>query len=338
MEPLLSLPHASGLYLGAAAELLPRLLPEGRVAVVSDAAIDRLHPELLAPYDKILIGQGETIKTLRTVEQIHRRLIEIGADRSTFVLGVGGGIVTDVAGFAASTYMRGVPFGFVPTTLLAQVDASVGGKNGVNVGGYKNMAGTLPPPRLVICDPSLLATLPVREFRAGLAEAVKAAVIGDAALFGLLEQSSFEELRSDPKRLEQVIEAAIRVKAAIVGRDERETGERRLLNLGHTLAHAIEKCSSQLNHGEAVAVGLRMMAAAAVRLGELSPADDERIGQLLERLGFVTTPPVAVERLLKEIGKDKKSDGAQLHAVLPLAIGRCEVRTVEKEQLKKWLI
>lgn len=337
MKPLFSLPHASGLYLGAAAELLPRLLPGGRVAVVSDAAIDRLHPELLAPYDKILIGQGETIKTLRTVEQIHRRLIELGADRSTFVLGVGGGIVTDVAGFAASTYMRGVPFGFVPTTLLAQVDASVGGKNGVNVGGYKNMAGSFTQPRFVICDPSLLATLPVREFRAGLAETVKAAVIGDAALFELLERSSFEELRSDPKLLEQVIEAAIRVKAAIVGRDERETGERRLLNLGHTLAHAIEKCSSQLNHGEAVAVGLRMMAAAAVRLGELSPADDERIGRLLERLGFVTTPPVAVERLLKEVGKDKKSDGAQLHAVLPLAIGRCEVRTVEKAQLKKWL-
>ena len=338
MQPSFVIGSASRIYIGPVNEILPEVLPKNRVAAISDAAIDRLHPELLASCETVLVGKGESIKTLQTIETVCRKFLEAGIDRSTFVLGIGGGIVTDITGFAASTYMRGVPFGFVPTTLLAQVDASVGGKNGVNVGGYKNMAGTFTQPRFVICDPSLLATLPVREFRAGLAEAVKAAVIGDAALFGLLEQSSFEELRSDPKRLEQVIEAAIRVKAAIVGRDERETGERRLLNLGHTLAHAIEKCSSQLNHGEAVAVGLRMMAAAAVRLGELSPADDERIGRLLERLGFVTTPPVAVERLLKEIGKDKKSDGAQLHAVLPLAIGRCEVRTVEKAQLKKWLI
>lgn len=336
IEPRFSLRHASDLYLGSAAELLPRLLAGERVVAVSDAAIDRLHPGLLAPYDKILIGQGETIKTLKTVEQIHRRLIELGADRRSFVLAVGGGIVTDVAGFAASTYMRGVRFGFVSTTLLGQVDASVGGKNGVNVGGYKNMAGTFTQPRFVVCDASLLATLPVRELRAGLAEAVKAAVIGDAALFELLERCSFEELRGDAALLERIVEGAIRVKAQIVERDERETGDRRLLNLGHTLAHAIEKCSSQMNHGEAVAVGLRMIAAAAVRLGALPPADEERIVRLLDRLGFAPAPPVAVERLLKEVGRDKKSDGAQLHVVLPLAIGRCEVRTVGKASFCSW--
>lgn len=336
MNPRFPVRPASDLHIGAAAALLPSLLPAGRVVAVSDASIDRLHPALLAPYEKILIGQGETIKTLRTVEQIHRRLIELGADRRTFVLGIGGGIVTDVAGFAASTYMRGVPFGFVSTTLLGQVDASVGGKNGVNVGGYKNMAGTFTRPRFVICDPALLRTLPDREFRAGLAEAVKTAVIGDAALFELLEQSSFEALRRDAALLERVIGAAIRVKAEIVGRDEREAGERRLLNLGHTLAHAIEKCSTKMNHGEAVAVGLRLMAAAAARQGLLAEADEGRIGALLERLGFVLTPPVALTRLLREVGKDKKSDGESLHAVLPVAIGRCEVRTVEKTKFGEW--
>lgn len=338
MNPRFSVRPSSDLYIGAAAALLPSLLPEGRVVVVSDASIDRLHPSLLAPYEKILIGQGETIKTLRTVEQIHRRLLDAGADRRTFVLGIGGGIVTDVAGFAASTYMRGVPFGFVSTTLLGQVDASVGGKNGVNVGGYKNIAGTFTQPRFVICDPALLATLPDREFRAGLAEVVKSAVIGDAALFGLLEASSFEALRSDTALLERAIEAAIRVKAEIVGRDERETGERRLLNLGHTLAHAIEKCSSKMSHGEAVAVGLRSVAAASVRQGLLAETDERRIAELLGRLGFTLTPPVPVSRLLREVGKDKKSDGDSLHVVLPVAIGRCEVRTVEKQRLGEWLV
>ena len=258
------------------------MLPEGRVIVVSDATIDRLYHPLLAPYDTVLIGAGESIKTLQTVESIYRRFIELGADRSTFVLAVGGGIVTDVAGFAAATYMRGLSFGFVSTTLLGQVDASVGGKNGVNVDGYKNMAGTFKQPRFVICDPEILLT--------------------------------------------DAISAAVRVKADIVERDEHETGDRRKLNLGHTLAHAIEKCSNRMNHGEAVAVGTALIADAAVKLGVLLPADRDRIVNVLEKLGFDLTPPVDVKRLLKEVGKDKKSEDGMLRIVLPVGIGDCEVR------------
>ena len=143
MKPTFNVREQSEIYIGPTADILSGVLPEGRVIVVSDATIDRLYHPLLAPYDTVLIGAGESIKTLQTVESIYRRFIELGADRSTFVLAVGGGIVTDVAGFAAATYMRGLSFGFVSTTLLGQVDASVGGKNGVNVDGYKNMAGTL---------------------------------------------------------------------------------------------------------------------------------------------------------------------------------------------------
>lgn len=337
MKPTLTVRRTSDLYIGPAETLLPRLLPAGRVVVVTDTEIDRLYPGLAAPFDRIVIGRGEQLKTLGTVELIHRRLIELGADRQTFVLALGGGIVTDTAGFAAATYMRGVPFGFVSTTLLGQVDASVGGKNGVNVAGYKNMAGTFTQPRFVICDPALTATLPDREFRAGLAEAVKAAVIGDPDLFRLLETHPFAALRSDIGLLGEVVERAIRVKAAIVERDEREAGDRRLLNLGHTLAHAIEKCSDRMNHGEAVAVGLRLIAAAAVRLGALDAASEQRIVRLLEQCGFPLTPPVALETLLAETGKDKKSAGTQLHVVLPRAIGRCEVRTVAKTDLAAWL-
>lgn len=174
MEPTFNVRQQSGIYIGPTSDILPGVLPEGRVVVVSDATIDRLYHPMLAPYDTVLIGLGESIKTLQTVESIYRRFIELGVDRSTFVLGIGGGIVTDVTGFAAATYMRGLDFGFVSTTLLGQVDASVGGKNGVNVDGYKNMAGTFSQPRFVVCDPGMLRTLSDREFRAGLAEVVKA--------------------------------------------------------------------------------------------------------------------------------------------------------------------
>ena len=332
MKPAFRVRRQSEVYIGAAADLLPGLLAGRRVVVVADATIDRLYHPLLAPYDVVLIGKGESIKTLQTVETIYRRFIELGVDRTTFVLAIGGGIVTDVAGYAASTYMRGVDFGFVATTLLGQVDASVGGKNGVNVDGYKNMAGTFTQPRFAVCDPSLLATLPDREFRAGLAEVVKTAVIADADLFGRLEKTSFEQLRRDVDLLSDAISASIRVKADIVERDEREAGERRKLNLGHTIAHAIEKCSSRMNHGEAVAVGTAMIAEMAVRLGTLKPADRDRIVGLLWKLGFDLTPPVEVKRLLKEVGKDKKTENDRLRIVLPVGIGDCEVRPMPVEE------
>ncbi|MDE6624648.1 MAG: 3-dehydroquinate synthase, partial [Alistipes sp.] len=284
------------------------------------------------------IGRGAGVKTLQTVETIYRRFIELGVDRSTFVLAVGGGIVTDTAGFAASTYMRGLDFGFVSTTLLGQVDASVGGKNGVNVDGYKNMAGTFTQPQFVICDPVLLATLPDREFRAGLAEAVKAAVIADEELFARLEEATFEELRRNTDLLSDVISAAIRVKADIVERDEREGGERRKLNLGHTLAHAIEKSSDRMNHGEAVAVGTVLIARAAVRLGVLAAADCDRIAALLAKLGFVLESPVGMDRLLREVAKDKKNKDGELRIVLPTRIGDCDVRPFTPERFAELFV
>lgn len=332
MKPSFNLREQSEIYIGATDDILSGVLPGGRVVVVSDATIDRLYHPLLAPYDTVLIGTGESMKTFQTVETIWRRFIELGVDRSTFVLAVGGGIVTDVAGFAAATYMRGLSFGFVSTTLLGQVDASVGGKNGVNVDGYKNMAGTFTQPRFVVCDPGMLRTLSDREFRAGLAEVVKAAIIADAGLFARLEGATFQQLRTDTDLLTDVVSAAIRVKADIVERDERESDERRKLNLGHTLAHAIEKCSNRMNHGEAVAVGTALVADAAVKLGALQAADRDRIADVLRRLGFDLTPPVDVKRLLKEVGKDKKNEQGVLRVVLPVRIGECEVRPMSPEE------
>ena len=272
MNPDFTVRNTSRVYVARAEELLPQRLCGEQVFVVTDEVVEALYPDLLPHYPHICIPYGEQHKTLTTVESIHRRLLALGADRKSFLLAVGGGIVTDTAGFAASTYMRGIRFGFLSTTLLGQVDASVGGKNGVNVDGYKNMAGTFTQPEFVVCDTTMLRTLPEREFRAGLAEVVKSAIIADPNLFERLEQTSFAQLRSDEALLEQVVRAAVGVKVAIVERDEREAGERRLLNLGHTLAHAIEKCSHAMNHGEAVAVGMRLVADCAVRGGWLDDA------------------------------------------------------------------
>ena len=191
----------SEVLVGCVGDLLPRLLPDRRVVVVSDTNIDRHYHSLVNRFDHVLIGLGETSKTLLTADAVYRKFIDLGVDRSTFILAVGGGIVTDVAGFVASTYMRGLDFGFISTSLLGQVDASVGGKNGVNVEGYKNMVGTFCQPRFVICDVNMLRTLPEREFRTGLAEIIKAGVIADSELFAMLEQCDFASLPKDTELL-----------------------------------------------------------------------------------------------------------------------------------------
>lgn len=324
----------SEVYVGGVSDLLPRLLPDKRVIVISDTNIDRYYHSVLEPFDHILIGLGESSKTLLTVDTIYRRLIELGADRSTFILGIGGGIVTDITGFVAATYMRGVEFGFVSTTLLGQVDASVGGKNGVNVDGYKNMVGTFRQPRFVICDVNMLRTLPKREFRSGLAEVIKSGIIADKELFEMLENADFAALQRDTALLQQIVYRAISVKASIVERDECETGDRRLLNLGHTLAHAIEKSSSKMNHGEAVAVGLSLIADIAARNSLLEQCDNERVQSVLNRVGFSLEAPVAKNQMLKAVSKDKKSEGNSIYVVLPRAIGRCEVAKMALEEFK----
>ena len=186
--------------------------------------------------------------------------------------------------------------------------------------------GTFTQPRFVVCDPTLLRTLPDREFRAGMAEAVKAGIIADGELFARIERTPFGLLRRDDDALSDIVSAAVRVKTDIVEADEREAGERRKLNLGHTLAHAIEKCSDRMNHGEAVAVGTALIASAAVKLGLLQRADCDRILGVLRSLGFDLTPPVGMERLLAAVEKDKKRENDLLRVVLPVGIGDCEVR------------
>ncbi len=334
---LLNIKGKSKIVIGDSSEMLSEYLPAGkRVIVISDLNLDRLYGGALAPYEKILIGVGETTKTFLTVEKICRQLIELNADRSTFLLGVGGGIVSDITGFVAAIYMRGIQFGFVSTTLLSQVDAGVGGKNGVNFDGYKNMIGTFLQPSFVICDVAMLTSLSEREFRAGAAEIIKSAIIANSELFNELEANTIESLRGNKPLLSRIIFESIKIKAKIVEKDEREAGERRKLNLGHTFAHAIEKSSNAMNHGEAVAVGTVIVADMAYRMNMLSEDDYNRIVNVFKKYGFELEPPVAMAKMVKQIGHDKKTHNGVVGLVLPTSIGQCEVKNMTLNEISEF--
>lgn len=323
----------SRIAIGRAAELLKELLHEQQTVVITDENVHALYGDLTQGFEHIVLPAGEQAKTPETVIEIHRRMIASGIGRGAFVLGVGGGVVTDLAGFAASTYMRGVRFGFVATTLLAQVDAAIGGKNGVNVGGFKNMVGTFAQPEFVLCDPSMLLSLPAREFRSGLAEVIKAGVIADPALFAMFENGGAQRLATDPELLREAVAMAVRVKVSVVERDEREGGLRRVLNLGHTFGHAIESLSRDYTHGEAVAVGIYTAADIAVRMGMLEAQEAERIAAVIAATGLPLSTNIAPAEIFRAIYHDKKSTGEGIHLVLPTGIGSCAVRLMAFDEL-----
>ncbi len=307
------------------AQALAQLLPEGRVVAIVDAEVDALHnlSELLP--ESVLIPAGEENKNLQLAQMLWEELIDSKVDRDTFLLGVGGGVVSDLVGFVASTYMRGVRFGLVPTTLMGQVDAAIGGKCAVNVGGYKNMVGLFSPAEFVLCDVQLLSTLPEREFRAGVAEIIKSAIVGDRELFELLERGSLEQLRQDSGVLAEAVRRAALVKCGLVADDPYDRGVRRLLNLGHTMAHAIESRSDQLTHGEAVAVGLVWASQRAVERGMLSPEEALRIGSVVEKYELPTSISLPEEELWEAMTHDKKASGGKVRLVLPRGVGDCVV-------------
>lgn len=313
------------IVVGPLAQALPQLLPEGRVVAIVDAEVDALHnlSELLP--ESVLIPAGEENKNLQLAQMLWEELIDSKVDRDTFLLGVGGGVVSDLVGFVASTYMRGVRFGLVPTTLMGQVDAAIGGKCAVNVGGYKNMVGLFSPAEFVLCDVQLLSTLPEREFRAGVAEIIKSAIVGDKELFELLERGSLEQLRQDGGVLAEAVRRAALVKCGLVADDPYDRGVRRLLNLGHTMAHAIESQSDQLTHGEAVAVGLVWASQRAVERGLLSPEEALRIGSVVEKYGLPTSTSLPEEELCEAMTHDKKASGGKVRLVLPRGVGDCVV-------------
>lgn len=272
----------------------------------------------------VVLPDGERHKTLATLARVFDALVERRMNRDACVVALGGGVVGDMAGFAAACYQRGVDYVQVPTTLLAQVDSSVGGKTGVNHPGGKNLIGAFHQPRAVVADTETLRTLPAREFRAGLAEVIKYGLVADAGFLAWIEANLGALLQMDPAALTHAIRRSCELKAGIVAEDEREHGRRALLNLGHTFGHAIETAAGygEWLHGEAVGAGMLMAADLSCRLGWLSPADVGRLRDLLLRAGLpAAAPPIGAARALELMGMDKKVLAGRIRLVLMRGIG-----------------
>ena len=278
---------------------------------------------------------GERHKKLATVEKLAEQLSRLGADRNSVIIAFGGGVVGDVTGLVASLYMRGVDLVQIPTTVLAQVDASIGGKTGVNLRAGKNLVGTFHHPRVVLIDPAVLSTLPDREFRAGLYEALKCGVIGKPELFRALENVDIKKLRRDPVKLEWIIAESVKLKAEVVSSDERENGLRRVLNLGHTIGHALEAQTGYRHflHGEAVAWGMIASAKIASTVGVIEDAGASRITDAVCALGPLPKVQARSRDILRLLKSDKKTRNGVVHFVLPREIGKVEIANDVPEQV-----
>jgi len=343
---------------GLLAELAPRIeraagrLPR-RVFIISSPEIWALWSgEFLRSFREmkvdapvtLFLPSGEPYKTLKSAERLTREMVRAGGDRSSLLIAFGGGIVGDVGGFVAAIFMRGIPYIQVPTTFLAQVDSSVGGKVGVNLPEGKNLVGNFLQPRAVFADIGVLGTLPDRQLRAGLMESIKAGIIRDRGLVRFMEEHAEEILRREPKALERVIAASVRMKANVVRRDERESGLRMILNFGHTVGHALEQATryKAMLHGEAVARGMIAALYVARRRGTITGGQMERLEKLIHRYGPLPRLKVSAGRVLAATGSDKKNVGGVRRFVLPVGIGDAgvveDVTGAELEAAVKYML
>jgi 3-dehydroquinate synthase len=294
------------------------------------------HHDLFEPFRSVIIPPGESYKTLQTVEHIYRELVNLEADRSTLLVGVGGGLATDVAGFVASTFLRGTPFGFISTTLLGQVDASIGGKNGVNLDGYKNMVGNIRQPSFVWCDLTLLSTLDPREYVSGIAEVLKYGFIRDFTFMEYLEKHMDQLLQHESAVLEHVVATSANIKVDVVQNDEHESGLRRILNFGHTIGHAIER-SKGILHGEAVGMGMILAARLSRLQGLLSSSELDRVEQIIKAAGLPGIVKLEPDEIYQNIRKDKKKSGDVVNFVLLKGLGNTLIRPIQLPELKSMI-
>lgn len=332
--------HSSGSYpvhveagaLGQLPDLIDKHLSGRRVAIIADAAVEQLYLRG-KPGSPVWSGEtltfepGERSKTRDSWARLTDSLLDRGFGRDSALVALGGGVAGDLAGFVAATYMRGIPYIQVPTTLLAMLDASVGGKTGIDTPHGKNLIGAFHPPAAVLADPRVLVTLPDRAYRAGLAEAVKHGLIADRGYFEWIETQAGSLIGRDPAALTHLIRRSVEIKAEVVSDDERESGRRAILNAGHTVAHALEQVSDyNLPHGEAVALGLVVECELAERLGVAAPGLRDRVSSLVGRLGLPGRVPKAFEpaTLLDAMATDKKNRAAQIRCALVKRVGEME--------------
>lgn len=329
------------IYIGESIRYLDSYLKNKHTVIITDQNVYHHYGALFPDCPVIKIETGEKIKTLETVNYIYNKLLEYNVDRSSIIVGIGGGIVCDIAGFAAATYMRGVPHGFVATTLLAQADAAIGGKNGVNYAApdsqtmYKNMIGTIKQPEFVICDIDTLKTLPDHEFGNGLAEIIKSALIGNKQLFEYLE-SNKDKISSDrSKILRHIITESIKVKTEIVGLDESEAGIRKILNFGHTFGHAVESVYG-MTHGEAISIGMILALDISIKKLDMKKVILNRLKNLLSAFNLPDQlPELDITKIISILRQDKKKSGGNIDFIVLKDIGKPAIERISFDNLEE---
>ncbi|HHJ10117.1 MAG TPA: 3-dehydroquinate synthase [Bacteroidetes bacterium] len=303
-----------------------------KIVILTDEQIFALQGERFPDVSIIRIPQGEQAKSLGRTTLLYQELVRLGVDRSDMLVAVGGGVICDLGGFVATTFQRGIGLSFVPTTLLAQVDAAIGGKNGVNLGKYKNMVGTFRQPSFVLIDPSFLKTLPENEFISGLAEVVKYGLISDPGILALIEGKTPREISGDHDLLTELIERSVRAKVAVVTQDEEDRGLRRILNFGHTYGHGIERLY-ELPHGKAVAYGMVVAVDISIQLGLAEDMLRKRIFTLLKNLELLPDIKPDQEKVMELISHDKKKKGKEIPFVLLKDAGKTVIRPLSPDKI-----
>ncbi len=313
-------------------ELIDTVVKKDNTIFITDENVHDLHKEKFLERTTIVIRSGEQHKNQETANEVIDQLIGLHADRKTFIVGVGGGVVTDISGYVASVYMRGLKFGFVPTTILAMVDAAVGGKNGVDVGVYKNLVGVIRQPEFLLYDYTFLDTLPDDEWVNGFAEIIKHACIKDKSMFAFLQQNSLMKFQSSAELTGLLIKQNADLKFKVVLTDEHETGDRKLLNFGHTIGHAIEN-SSRISHGSAISIGMVAACRISGKIKGFKTGDAEKVIHLLQQYQLPVEFTAAPGKTWEILQHDKKKSGNKIDFVLLNQIGDASVYSIEMDRL-----
>lgn len=323
---------SSDYYLSAGFSQLKEIASPGSTVIITDEHVYNAHTKRFKGWNTIVLKPGEEFKVQATVDSIVETLIEMEADRSTTLVGVGGGVITDLTGYVASVYLRGVRFGFIPTSVLALVDASIGGKNGIDVGEYKNMVGIIRQPSFILHDMVFLRSLPPIQWENGFAEIIKHACIKDAAMFSALEKQSIAKYRKSQVSVCKLVQRNAMLKTKVVQQDEFEKGERRLLNFGHTLGHALET-QYELLHGQAIAIGMVCACHLSEKLTGFRQTD--RVVNLLSRYNLPVYAQFDKQKVFNILKMDKKRERTEMNYVLLGKIGKAVVKPVPLKQLEK---
>ena len=310
------------------------MVKDANIVIITDEHVFEHHAKKMAGFPVIKFAAGEAYKNQATVDHIIQQLINLGAHKNTFLIGIGGGVVTDITGYVASVYMRGIKFGLVPTSVLAMVDAAIGGKNGIDVGVYKNMVGTINQPEFIFYDYSFLQTLPVKEWVNGFAEIIKHACIKDALLFSVLEKYSLHEYQTDKTLIADLIEKNVEIKAQIVTGDEFEKGERKILNFGHSIGHALENLHA-IPHGHAVSIGMVAACNLSEKINGFHYNDAAKIVKLLNQYHLPVDVETDHEKVFEVLKMDKKRTNDGIHFILLKNIGHAEIKFITLAELEK---